>query len=89
MNVREQGRKAVIVWRSMHLSAAVTALSVIAALFEPEAANGIGVIVGSFQLALGGFVATYAHSQGKVDVAESAHGPHPRRTTQMSAVGDG
>ena len=88
MNVRDHGRKAVIVWRAMHLSAAITGLSVTAALLQPESANGIGVIIGSFQLALGGFVAVYANSQGKVDVAETAHGPHPRRTTQMSAVTD-
>ena len=86
MNVREHGRKAVIVWRAMHLSALVTGVSVLASVLKPESANGIGVIVGSFQLALGGFVAVYANSQGKVDVAETAHGPHPRRTTQMKAV---
>ena len=88
MNVREHGRKAVIVWRAMHLSALVTGLGIIGALLNNEAANGIGVIVGSFQIALGGFVAVYTNSQGRVDVAETAHGPHPRRTTQMSAVKD-
>lgn len=87
MNVREHGRKAVIVWRAMHLSALVTGVGILSAVLEPESANGIGVITGSFQLALGGFVATYAHSQGKVDVAETAHGPHPRRSTvQMEAM---
>ena len=86
MNVARDGRKAVIVWRAMHLSALVTAVGVLAALIKPDAANGIGMMLGSFQIALGGFVAVYVNSQGKVDVAETAHGPHPRRTTQMSAV---
>ena len=86
MNTRTDGRKATIVWRAMHLSALVTAAGVLAAVFDPEAANGIGIMLGSFQVALGGFVAVYVNSQGKVDVAETAHGPHPRRTTQMQAV---
>lgn len=86
MNAREHGRKAVIVWRAMHLSASITGLGIIGALLNPESANGIGVIIGSFQIALGGFVAVYANGQSRVDVAETAHGPHPRRTTQMQAV---
>jgi len=86
MIARGDGRKAIIVWRAMHLSALVTAAGVLAAVLDPEASNGIGVMLGSFQLALGGFVAVYVNSQGKVDVAETAHGPHPRRTTQMAAV---
>lgn len=88
ITAREHGRKAVIVWRGMHLSALVTAVGVLAAVVDPEAANGIGIMLGSFQVALGGFVAVYVNSQGKVDVAETAHGPHPRRTTQMQAVKD-
>lgn len=83
MNVQEHGRKAMIVWRAMHLSAFITAIGIISALINHDAANGIGVIVGSFQLALGGFVSVYANSQGKVDVAETAHGPHPKRMTQQ------
>lgn len=85
--VSEAGRKATIVWRAMHLSVLATALGVLAAVLKPDAANGIGIMLGSMQVALGGFVATYAHSQSKVDVAESAHGPHPKRVTaQMEAM---
>jgi|GEM_PF-6447760 len=67
MNVVPHGRKAAIVWRAMHLSAAVTLVGVLAAVLGPDAANGIGVIIGSFQLALGGFVSVYGYAQGKVD----------------------
>ena len=86
MNLATAGRKAVIVWRAMHLSALLTALGVLVAVIEPDAANGIGIMLGSMQVAIGGLVATYVNSQGKVDVAETAHGPHPRRTAQMQAV---
>lgn len=63
----------------MHLSTVATLLGILAAFLRPESANGIGIILGSFQIALGGFVAVYVNSQGKVDVAESAHGPHAKR----------
>lgn len=90
MNVRQHGRKAIIVWRSMHLSALVTGVGILSAVLEPESANGIGVIIGSFQMALGGFVGVYAHSQGKVDVAETgARVPHPKRMSgTMPEVSD-
>jgi hypothetical protein len=86
--VAEAGRKASIVWRAMHLSTAVTGFGVLAAVIKPDAANGIGIMLGSFQVAVGGIVATYANSQSKVDVAEStAREPHPKRASvQMSAV---
>ena len=76
------GRKAIIVWRAMHLSVFITMCGVIAAVFKPDAANGIGIMLGSCQVAIGGFVSVYANAQGKVDVAETAHGPHPKRATQ-------
>ena len=86
--VAEAGRKASIVWRALHLSTAVTGFGVLAAVIKPDAANGIGIMLGSFQVAVGGIVATYANSQSKVDVAESAHGPHHKRqSVQMGAVG--
>lgn len=88
MNLHTAGRKAVIVWRAMHLSACLTAIGILAAVIKPDAANGIGIMLGSMQVAIGGLVATYVNSQGKVDVAETAHGPHPRRTVQMQAVAD-
>jgi hypothetical protein len=85
--VAEAGRKASIVWRALHLSTWMTALGVVAAVVKPDAANGIGIMLGSFQVALGGIVATYANSQSKVDVAEAAHGVHPKRqSVQMGAV---
>lgn len=86
MIVRTDGRKANIVWRAMHLSALVTVVGVLAMVIEQAAANGIGIALGAFQVALGGFVSVYVNSQGKVDVAESAHGPDPRRTTQVRAI---
>ncbi len=84
------GRKASIVWRAMHLSALVTLAGVLVAFVKPESANGVGVMLGAFQLALGGFVSTYAHSQGRVDVAETtAREPHPKRASgTMTAVSD-
>lgn len=80
------GRKATIVWRAMHLSGLVTMVGVFAMVMATDAANGIGIALGSFQVALGGFVSVYVNSQGKVDVAETAHGPHPRRSTSTQAV---
>ncbi len=74
MNAAEHGRKAATVWRAMHLSAAVTIAGVAAAFGRPDSANGIGLMLGSFQLALGGFVSMYAHTQGKVDLVR---GPNP------------
>ncbi len=89
-SVAEAGRKASIVWRSMHLSAVITVVGVLAAVLDPEAANGIGIMLGSFQVAIGGIVATYVNSQGKVDVAEStAREPHPKRASQMMSAIDG
>ena len=91
MRVTAAGRKAGVVWRAMHLSTAATLTGILAAFIRPESANGIGVMLGSFQLALGGFVAVYVNSQGKVDVAEStAREPHPKRVSvQAPAVSDG
>lgn len=83
--VAEAGRKASIVWRALHLSTTATLIGILAAVLKPDAANGIGIMLGSFQVALGGIVATYTNSQGKVDVAETAHGPHPKR--QSVAMG--
>jgi len=81
MNVKEHGRKAAIVWRAMHLSAAVTLVGVLAAIMEPEAANGIGIMLGSFQVALGAFASVYSHAQGRVDEKHS-----PRQSGTMRAV---
>jgi hypothetical protein len=87
MNAAEHGRKATIVWRVAHLIVIVTLMGVFAAYSDPESASGIGIIVGAGVAALGGIVSTYAYSQGKVDVAESAHGPHPMRVSgSMKAV---
>jgi hypothetical protein len=87
MNATEHGRKATIVWRVAHLVGLVTMAGMLTAVGQPEAANGIGIIVGAGVAALGGIVSTYAYSQGKVDVAESAHGPHPTRMSgSMKAV---
>ena len=69
MNTATDGRKAAIVWRAMHLAALMTALGVLAAVAKPDAANGIGIMLGSMQVALGGFVSVYVNAQGKVDVA--------------------
>ena len=67
MNVREHGRKATVIWRAMHLSVAVTVVGILAAMARPEAANGIGIMVGAFQGSLGLFTGAYSYSQGKVD----------------------
>lgn len=83
MRATIEGRKAAMVWRAMHLSVVATLVGILAAVLEPESANGIGIMLGSFQVALGGFVSVYCHSQGKVD---EKHGPTPRPSGAMRAV---
>ena len=67
----------------------VAVVGILASVIKAEAANGIGLIVGSVVAAIGGAVAVYSNSQSRVDVAESAHGPHPKRqSVQARAVAD-
>ena len=83
MNVLENSKKAVVVWRAMHLSALVTLVGIFAMAAAPNAANGIGIGLGSFQMALGGFVSMYNYAQGKID---EKRGPVPRASGTVGAV---